>query len=530
MLMHPSKYIVCFLLFLLLAPCSCAQDDKGKESSDELGKDPKGVTWGMESGGIQASISKRDRLTFTQPPGPIMIAGTKVIDVQKQLVVREFDAEYGGGPTSLGGNGKYFAATDKGKNASGASVIVWDTETGKEVLRIDQSEINNFVDNLIMVRDRYVAVAGRSDNIVKVWNVETGEKVKELSTKSECRKIGDGQLAFTQDGNYCAIVADERIEVISVATGKMAAYMQTSSDQEVFVNAWIQDLQFSPDSQEIAAVTTHPDPTLLVWNNRGKLVVKRGYKLPGRKAFWEHKFQWLPDGSGWLIAGSLLDRQSQRIVMSIEEEFARDLSVFVKDENHLIGRFSDNSTVLRSAKIPWDDIRKSLAAIESDDENYLSPSKPVSIKFEFEKLRGDSQSAIDLLTKALTERLSKDGFKVIEGADTYFLLRFSEAAGDTLPIYESQFPGLMFGGRDTGRKATEAKGQLIIELFTPHSNKPLYRESVKGQSSRTFSEEINDQSIRTSMLRSLRFQLDNLNIPYFIPKDKSMKGLPLIIR
>ena len=94
------------------------------------------------------------------------------------------------------------------------------------------------------------------------------------------------------------------------------------------------------------------------------------------------------------------------------------------------------------------------------------------------------------------KRLQNDGIRVEAGRPTTFRLRFSENAGDTLPIYERQNP-FDFQGRDTGRTATEAEGSLVVELVA--GDKTLWRDTISASSSRSFREEINDTTVRNNI-------------------------------
>lgn len=133
-----------------------------------------------------------------------------------------------------------------------------------------------------------------------------------------------------------------------------------------------------------------------------------------------------------------------------------------------------------------------------------------------------------LIADAIAQRLAKDGIHVDLEGSTVLSVKFSEAAGDTLPIYERQ-SRFDFRGRDTGRKATERNGTLVLELWTASETKPLWRDTITSRSDRSFREDINDATIRQSMLEHLTRSINRLNIPYFIPKSDDMIALPVVI-
>ena len=134
---------------------------------------------------------------------------------------------------------------------------------------------------------------------------------------------------------------------------------------------------------------------------------------------------------------------------------------------------------------------------------------------------------------ALTERLALIGVKVADGQPVCFRVRFTEEPGETLPIFEVQqispFLGRYTTGRDTGRTATEAEGHVIVELVAEGESKPIWRDSLNAWSARTFKVEINDATIRESMLKVLTGRIRSLKLPYFIPKSKDLLALPAVL-
>jgi hypothetical protein len=290
----------------------------------------------------------------------------------------------------------------------------------------------------------------------------------------------------------------------------------------------MQDLVFSPDSQELAGVSTHPQPRLLCWDNHGKLILDEPLRQLPRMAFWEHSLEWLPDKSGWVISGHIYDRDSNRIVFGVRKQFAQEMLVHLLDKDRLLGAFPHAPGELTAIEIPWERIRTSLAAMSDGTPALLSPGAPVSINIQLAATRGDQQEAARSIGDALVERLARDGVRVERGKSTVFQVKFAETAGDQLPIYERQSP-FDFRGHDTGRTATEAKGSLVIELLAEGESRPLWRDTIEAANSSSFREEINDATVRKSMLENLAADINELNIPYFIPKSEELLALPVVI-
>jgi hypothetical protein len=451
------------------------------------------------------------------------------------------------GITALSGDGRWFAAAMKSPNQQDTPVRVWDATTGKQALEVP-GHPEHYADVIAFTRNKYLLIGGRDSSEVQVWDVETGKQAKTLQFPGS--RLEKGKIAFTPDGQYFAAVADKELVVIKTATGKPAAVMGSPLSMEralpgqalpanvnrrpdpsdsVFVYAWLQDLEFAPDSQELAGISTHPKPRLLCWDNRGKLQLDEPLDQLPSMAFWEHEIQWLPDKSGWIISGNVFDRATKRIVFGVRKEFGKETKVHALDRDRLLGAFPHNPGELTAIQVPWDRIAASLKAMHEGADAILSPSTPVSINIQLTGLRGDQQETARAIGDALVQRLARDGVKVERGKATTFQIKFTESAGDQLPIYERQNP-FDFRGHDTGRTATEAKGVLVIEMLVQGQNQPLWRDTLNASNSTSFREEINDATVRKSMLENLSRDIAELNVPYFIPKSEELLALPVVIQ
>jgi hypothetical protein len=200
----------------------------------------------------------------------------------------------------------------------------------------------------------------------------------------------------------------------------------------------------------------------------------------------------------------------------------------VIDKDRVIGVFGNDRTRLQTITIPWDKLTASMQQMTNKGAAYLIPGVPVSLDLVLTGLRGDEAETRRVLSEALTARLARDGIPVAAGSPTTLRLSLAETAGATLGIYERQSP-FDFRGQDTGRRATEAKGAVSLELVTEGEPQPLWRGHLNAGSSRIFREEITNETIRKSMLEQLTRQLNGIDMPYYIPKDKKTVALPAVV-
>ncbi len=534
------------------AKAEWSNGDAGSSSSStaKTKQDSKPSTeWGGE--GSVIPFSDRNGLTVGPPGCPILVSGQQVWDKQRKTVIAGLESSYEGrGQTTLSPDGHYFAAASKSPNQQDTDVTVWDTGTGKKLF-VAKGDPERFADTILLSNTK-LFLGGRLSADLLVWDCATGEQVKTLSFKET--KFDKGKSTMSSDGGYIATVVNDRLVVLNCDTGRQAAVMaargamprddgtalvikdnkvvadsRSMGNDSVFVYAWLQSLEFSTDMQELAGVSTHPRPRVLCWNQRGKLVFDQPI-YSDRRAFWDNTLQWFPDRSAWLIENEIFDRASGRIVLSVEQQFGSDTHLYVYDDKSLLGRFAQAPDSLEVMEIPWTEIRKSLSLINDESSAYVRPGGSVRVELNLGAVRGDAQSTSQMLQTAIQQRLARDQISISPLADATFRLKFAESAGEQLPIYERQSP-FDWRGTNTGRTATEAAGSLIVELFVPGNDQPIWRESIRGMSSRSFhDEQITDQTMRASMLSGIQHQVNDLNFPYFIPISKDVLALPVVVQ
>ena len=516
-------------------PKESEESEWGKNKAGEGGEASK---WSSGA----ATIDKRAVITSGKIGCPVIMGGSGIFSTETRKQIGNLDLEIRSSTlTALSNDGSHFAVASKTHNQDGTSVSVYDLQSQKKTCEIPGAE-DEILDVLLITRSKYVVTAGRKSPVVRVWDAKTGKSVKEFEMPKGTR-LDQGNVAFTNDGKYMAVVRRKELVVIKVASGKVVATMEPPSlvdrdgnksersrgNDHSSIYAWIQDLEFSPDGTELAAVSTHRGNRLLCWNKDAELVVNKPFSLIQKNAFWENDIQWLPDGQAWLVGGNLVERSSGRILLAFAEKFATDVHMLIHDQNTILGRLGSEPNKISKVEIPWGDIKEAQQAIEDKVPALIAPNQAVDIRIEFGKTLGTAGEAKKLIIEAVQKRLKRDGINFKPGSPNYFQLRFSESKGDTLPIYQRQ-SRFDFRGHDTGREISESKGSLVVEFYGSDSDKPAWREVLDATNSRSFSEEINSKSVRASMLKRLSTELGRMHIPYFMPKDDSLLALPMVFK
>jgi len=488
---------------------------------------------------LRIAVQSQDEITFGPIGCPVVVVGKNVWHMEQRRIVQQLRDEYNArGLKALSVDGQWFAAASKSPNQQDTSIGIWDTVTGERTCEIP-GQAESFADLIRFSRNKYLLVGGRHSSEIDVWDAQSGNRLKAIATPA--RRIDPGQISFTADGQYFTSIADDDLIVVETKTGKTAAVMEAPAPildpqrqwndvqrriaaRQVISNTKL--VAFSPDGRELAAVMDLRNPRLVCWDSRGKLIFDQMIPRVQHVFFFDPIFVWLPDGSGWIVSGHVLDRATRRIVFAVRPKFGDDPLFFPLDRNRLVGALPQEPKTLQVIEIPWDRINASLKLLDERAPALLAPYEPVSVELQLAGLRGDQRETEEMLADALSKRLQAEGLQVAAGRSTAFRLRFSEQAGDSMPIFERQSP-LDFRGRATGQSVKEVEGSLVVELVA--DGEILWRDSIRASSSRSLREEINDATVRQSMLENLARQMNRLNFPYFVSASRDHLALPVTI-
>ena len=148
------------------------------------------------------------------------------------VVTREKIAAFGKGtgPVAFSPDGKIIASRDW------RTVYLWDIITGQKLAEFGCDNAKS----ISFSPDGTLLASGGEDNVVKIWNVATGQNLHILTHKSKVNSV-----AFSPDGKTLASGSyDTTIKLWDVATGKEIIKIQKQ---------WpIGDVAFSPDGKTLA--------------------------------------------------------------------------------------------------------------------------------------------------------------------------------------------------------------------------------------------------------------------------------------
>lgn len=142
---------------------------------------------------------------------------------------------------ALSSNGRYIAA------AGSQVIIVWDTMTQQEVVRIPY---NDFIYSVNLSADGSHMITGSLDHTIRVWDVSTGREVSRIVQNSPATSV-----AISADGRYLAAGGDFTAGIWDALTGQKIAQIITEDG--------IEALDFSLDSQYMITGGGH---TARIWD------------------------------------------------------------------------------------------------------------------------------------------------------------------------------------------------------------------------------------------------------------------------
>jgi WD40 repeat protein len=295
-------------------------------------------------------------VTSSLPAQFIAVDGT-IHELKSGATFGGFDTE-GALSTALSLDGNWFAvasADSEGRAtvsiypsrspaASGATI-----QCGHDA---DQLGIVRFVrGNRLLIQSKLVI-----GSKLGVWGTN-GSELTEFETAS----FGPNAYAVAPDGETIAIASASAIDIYELNSGKRVSLM--APVETGFPMSMCGGLAFSPDGKELACLL-HMD-RFIIWDTEDGTVTVN-HTLERRvteQTDANVRLQWLPDGRGWLLNGSLLLLSDPLSIIWLADSSV-PANGYVIDQNHVLVRDASEEGVMRRAvAFPWaeiDQVRESL--------------------------------------------------------------------------------------------------------------------------------------------------------------------------
>jgi WD40 repeat protein len=251
-----------------------------------------------------------------------------LLDAATERQVRVFvGLAQGASGLAFSPDGQRLAAVCNGELSKPGQVIVWDTQTAREVLSFPgHPTLSDRSGSVGLSPDGRRLVTAIGDRNVRVWDVQTGRELLTLSGHTDY-VLG---AAFSPDGQLIASASnDTTVQLWDAATGKKVHTLRGHMREAIAV-------AFSPDGRRLAS--TSDDRTVKIWDvvTGQEVLTLRGHTHRVRGVAFSHDGQRLASGS-WDGTARIWEAKAPPLALRLRREAAALVDrlfaeVLLKDE------------------------------------------------------------------------------------------------------------------------------------------------------------------------------------------------------
>ncbi len=166
----------------------------------------------------------------------LVVGATFSFIVTGQAAIESFELLADGAFATYSGDGRFIATVFRG------AISLFETGTYEEPVRVMSSDQQMEFGVPSFSPDGRMLAAPLSGDLVKVWDVETGEEVLTIETRLWPYR----RVAFSPTGGLLAVLSGSSIELRDGVSGDMIRVLDAGS-------GWVIAMAFSPDGSTLAA-------------------------------------------------------------------------------------------------------------------------------------------------------------------------------------------------------------------------------------------------------------------------------------
>lgn len=432
-------------------------------------------------------------------------------------------------------DGKLVAYRERGKDESPIAIFSTDTQSQTIELAARKGDARliwiGFLDptRLMLVWNRWNKT---NDNAVQIWDANIGEGLSAFGLAA----FDQSKMTVSSDGERLLYVTNDSAWIVSLNQKTPKPTPLPIPDRLALII--LNGLAISPDNSRAAAYRNKGDEiSLLEWDLQKKKITQNG-SIPLNAsdiAFngQADSFAWTQNSDHWLLKGHLLlDTKSGNPIWRLQPLFAMFTPPIMIDQETLLVPVQSKSreSFLISVPFPWDKIRRATEVMNDRSQPaLLRPGSSVSMEFNPGPLRFMAADQMaQVLGQPIADRLKSFGIKVEPNQPTVLYIKYQEQTGDSLKVIEKKSP-FDFAGTPTGQTVNETRYELELGWKQSGTGRIFWKTTSRGSTPRSSNtSNVSDQGLHDEMVKSLKRQLNNQVIPYFIPEDESVPLLPVI--
>ncbi|MBA2113170.1 WD40 repeat domain-containing protein [Bremerella alba] len=466
----------------------------------------------MLSSDISIPADQKAQVTMGTAGCPVVMVNREAWHVKSKKVVQTLpDGKEIGDYRCLSANGKYFAAFEGAWHDRGANINVWDLVTG-EIVATMPGKSSSYYPVMKIMHNRYLLAAPDSGQTLTIWDIEQNKKKRDVFVRTE--SIKEGQLTVSPDGKYLALCEGDKVSIMTLEDGRyagnLAAPLRDPTGSATFTIGArnIKDLEFSPDGLEMAAIYTNygKEQRLVVWDGKGQIIedIHLNIRYDRMNAY---SLSWLPDHKGWIVDGNVIDRETKKITVQFKRPRNDTDEIAVLDTYFLLGRFGEEAESITMIGLPWEEVDRSLEAMDTVENAIIGPGVKVSLLVYMRAQRGASvDKARAIVGDAIVERLKEDRMSYAPDQEVFY--RFNAEPASQEHHY----------------------GQLKLELLMKGSDEPLWAYTIPSITASGFLQDLDKGDISEGSATSIAKAIKQVQIPYFMPSTADFLPLPLVVQ
>lgn len=518
------------------------------------------VVWPDQPPTIDGLRGGLDKMILASASSPFAVTGVpdkkdicRVLNLATGELVGKFTdprPEFQGKQAALKPDGLLLAVPGKFDGTQPLKIAIWDVKQGAPTIEFPVNRASPLFEWLDfgpageLLAMETGTFDGKYETRLASFDTATGKSLNQFTLAGH---ISSKQTAFSPGRKFLALAHSGNVPltIYDLPQAKIAGQIPTG---EIGSGASLLGHEFSPDGTLLAVLASQSRMATITVFDVPTGDRKAQVRFPGDTTAMSvysamdggKALQWLPDSSGWLVAGqTIIDCATGRVLWKLDAEpnefglgnyrprFPTPAGIWIVE-----GKDDDGKITLIPS--PWKQARELLAR-QSDEANLIRPGASVGLNVEVGEVRFEEKDAArQALQGAFQKRLKAEQLNAAEEQPLVLRVIYAEEKGKPLQEFKQEFSPLAKPtpnplGTATGRSVDATNAVLEIS-WTDAAGETVYwthRHAV-DQTSVFMKGEITAEGVRQQMFEGLVSSIESLPLPYYLTADKDAPQLPVV--